>query len=117
MVLVLSSFPSVVHGEILQGWQKIDDGGCYSENNGIVTFSVDDQAAGPTLYKEFSPQSDFEFSLQIKAATLGEVNYDPQGAGEGFSLMLRPNITFGAPTGINFEMRAKRWRSVSSCET
>jgi hypothetical protein len=94
--------------QTVQGWQVADVGGIVSELYGVITFSGDDQSAGPLLYKEISPETDFEISLQIKAATLGEVNRDPRGAGEGFALMLRPNSTsFSAPVGVNFEFRAR----------
>ena len=46
--------------------------------------------------------------MQVKAATLGEVDRDPNGAGEGFAIMLRQNASmFGTMVGLNFEMRAR----------
>ena len=103
-----ATFTSVVHGEILQDWQVgPSEGGRVSESNGTLTFSGDERAAGPTLYKEFRPENDFEISFQLKAATLGEVDRDPNGAGEGLILFLWPSTDFAAPTGVAFEMRAR----------
>jgi hypothetical protein len=106
---LLSILPSFCFGivETVQGWQVDSSGGFVSESNGVITLAGDDRSAGPLLYREIPPQSDFEISLQIKAATLGEVSRDPQGAGEGFALMLRPSTDFSAPTGVNFELRAR----------
>jgi hypothetical protein len=108
MVLAISSFSRVAHGEILQDWQVgPPEGGKISESNGILTLSGDERAAGPCLYREFRPENDFEISFQLKAATLGEVDRDPQGAGEGFILYLWPSTNLAAQTGVAFEMRAR----------
>lgn len=108
MVLAVSaSFPCVVHGEILQDWTVDSGGGKVTESNGALTFSGDERSPGPLLYREFAPRDDFEISFQLKAATLGEVDRDPNGAGEGFMLSLWPSTDFGMPTGVAFEMRAR----------
>jgi hypothetical protein len=85
-----------------------ENGGNYSESGGIITLSGNEEFAGTTLYRNIFPQTDFEISLQVKAETLGEVHRDPNGAGEGFLIMLRPNASvFGALIGVNFELRAR----------
>jgi hypothetical protein len=108
-LFILNILPSFCFGDskTVQGWQVADTDGIVSESSGVITLSGDDQSAGPLLYKEISPQSDFEISLQIKAATLGEVNRDPRGAGEGFALMLKSNTDFFTPFGVAFEFRAR----------
>jgi PKD repeat protein len=95
-----------VHAEPVGGWQVADTGGQASESNGTFTLSGDDRAAGPSLYREFRPETDFELSLQLKAETLGEVHLDPAGAGEGFGFSLGTNNT--APShGVGIELRAR----------
>ena len=108
-LFILNILPSFCFGDskTVQGWQVADTGGIVSESSGVITLSGDNRSAGPLLYKEISPQSDFEISLQIKAATLGEVNRDPRGAGEGFALMLKSNTDFYTPFGVAFEFRAR----------
>jgi PKD repeat protein len=97
-----------VHAEPVGGWQVAGTGGQASESNGTITLSGDYRAAGLTLWREFLPKNDFEISLQVKAATLGEVHRDPAGGGEGFAIMLRPNASlFGTAIGVNFELRAR----------
>jgi len=80
---------------MFQGWQ-IEGGGQYSESNGIIRL----WASGGQwiiLYKEFSPVSDFNVSLQVKAAYL-----------VGFALMLRSDLPFAGSThGVNFEFGAR----------
>jgi outer membrane protein assembly factor BamB len=94
--------------ETIQGWQVGPWGGNVSESSGTLTLSGDDRAAGPLLWREFHPMTGFEISLQVNAATLGEVHRDPAGAGEGFAIALRPNASlFGTAIGVNFELRAR----------
>ena len=79
----------------VQGWQ-IEGGGQYSESNGIIRL----WASGGQwiiLYKEFSPISNFNVSLQVNAAYL-----------QGFALELRGSLPFaGSTDGINFEFGAR----------
>lgn len=102
------SFVSPVKGQVIEGWQVAGGSGNYSEANGVITLSGNDTVPGTTLYRDISPQTDFEISLQVKAATLGEVDRDPNCAGEGFAMVLRQNASmFGTLVGINFEFRAR----------
>lgn len=95
-------------GETVLGWQVMPGGGNVSESDGVITLSGNEQAAGTTLYTSIAPASDFEISMQVKAETLGQVNSDPQGAGEGFLIMLRPNSSvFSQPIGMNLELRGR----------
>jgi hypothetical protein len=90
----------------IDGWQVAVGNVDYNQSNGILKLSGDDLYPGPTIYKEISPQTDFEFSLQVKAETLGEVSRDP--AGEGFTIALLSNASmFGTAVGVNFEFRAR----------
>ncbi len=94
------------HAETVAGWTVADGGGKATESAGVITLSGDDRAPGPSLYKEFRPETDFEISLQVKAETLGEVHRDPAGAGEGFSLDVLTNNT--APVhGVGMGMRGR----------
>ncbi len=69
--------------DTFEGWQMGNEGGHMSESNGTLTLSGGDGShLGPCLFKEFTPQGDFEVSFQLKAETLGEVLLDQ--AGEGF---------------------------------
>ena len=111
-IIVIISAASVMcnsaQAETLQGWQIAENSGNYAETDGVITLSGNEQSAGTTLYRDILPQTDFEISLQVKAETLGEVHLDPQGAGEGFLILLRPNASlFGEAIGINFELRAR----------
>jgi PKD repeat protein len=110
---------SNVYGETFLGWQVAEGpygivngtqytyGGKYSESNGTFTLSGDTRAAGPTLFKEISPKTDFEISLQIKAETLSQVGGPLSGgSGEGFRLMLQDKGV-NPTAGINFELRGR----------
>ncbi len=104
----LSAALNVAFAETFQGWQVMENSGNYSESEGVITLSGNEEFAGTTLYKNIFPQTDFEVSLQVKAETLGEVHKDPNGAGEGFLIMLRPNASLlGTVIGVNFELRAR----------
>jgi len=106
MILITTCF-SVEADVIWNEWHVTSDGGVYSETDGVLTFSGDEFAAGPTLYKEFEPpQDDFEVSIDLKAETLGEINRDPLGAGEGFGFGFTANYAQPHP-GIHFQMRAR----------
>ncbi len=125
-VAVLPSFIGTVSSEMFSGWQVAEGpyvdqypyGGAYSESNGIITLTKDDRAAGPTLFRDFSPTQDFEISLQVKAETLS-ANGGPLsgGSGEGFRLLLQDKGE--RPTkGVNLEVRGRNggefwmaWRS------
>jgi hypothetical protein len=104
--LLVSSSVATVNAISYLGWAQADTGGQVFESDGMLTLSGDDRAAGPNLYKEFCPETDFEVSFQLKAETLGEINRDPNRAGEGFSFGFSTNN--GAPShGAAFEMRAR----------
>lgn len=110
-VIIFSAFLAALNSAsaaTFQGWQVVDNSGDYAESGGVITLSGDEEFAGTTLYRDIFPQTDFEVSLQVKAETLGEVHRDPNGAGEGFLIMLRPNVSLlGTAKGINFELRAR----------
>ncbi len=93
--------------ETFSDWHAGYQGGMFAVSDGVLKLSGDERAAGPCLYREFTPDDDFEISFQLKAATLGEVDRDPNGAGEGFMLFLWPSTNFGTPTGVAFEMRGR----------
>jgi hypothetical protein len=111
LVILLSCtifFVETVSAETVDGWTVMPGGGDFSESDGVITLSGNSQAAGTTLYTSISPQSDFEISMDVKAETLGQVNRDPAGAGEGFLLMLRPDSSmFSQAIGMNLEMRGR----------
>lgn len=111
LVILLSGtilFVETVSAETVDGWTVMSGWGNVSETDDILTFSGNDQVAGAILYTYISPQSDFDISIDVKAETLGQVNRDPSGAGEGFMILLRPNASvFNEPIGINFEFRAR----------
>jgi hypothetical protein len=54
----------------VDGWTVRNQGGNYSESNGTIRIWSDTHDQGVVLYKEISPKSDFEFSLQVKAARM-----------------------------------------------
>jgi len=83
VLLVPLSFSGIAHGEILGEWQVGPGGGNVSESDGVLTMSGGDgHNIAPYLFREFSPEGDFEISFDLKAETLGEVLLDQ--AGEGF---------------------------------
>jgi hypothetical protein len=111
----LGSFVRDASAETFVGWQVYEGpygelgqyGGAYSESDGIITFEGDDRAAGPSMYKEISPETDFEVSLDVKAETLSAVGGPLSGgSGEGFRLMIN-NAAVNATAGINFELRGR----------
>jgi hypothetical protein len=83
--LVCGGIFEVAQGETFLGWQVDDGAGSYSEADGVIVLTNDSPLRALSLYREFKPQTGFEISLQVKAETLGEVNVDPLGAGEGFA--------------------------------
>lgn len=58
------------NGDVVGGWTVKNQGGYYSESNGTIRIWSDAHDQGVILYKEISPKSDFEFSLQVKAARM-----------------------------------------------
>ena len=92
--------------ERFNGWLGTGNGGIYSESDGIITFSGDERAAGPALRRDFWPKTDFEVSIDLKAQTLGEVNRDPLGAGEGFGFGVYTNYMHPSH-GVTFELRGR----------
>ncbi len=90
---------------LIDGWNHTNDG-VYSEEKGVITLSGDESCPGPYLVREFKPTGDFEVSLDLKAETLGEVNRDPMGAGEGFNFGFFVNYSCPQP-GVYFELRAR----------
>ncbi len=98
------TFAENVNAENFGGWQITDAGGKFTESNGVLTFSGDERALGPKVFREFKPQGDFEIAFQLKAETLGEVIVDQ--AGEGFGLSVVSNIT-GPYRGIGVGIRAR----------
>ena len=104
------AFPAKADGETFPGWKVLDSnssGVQYSESNGIIRFFGDPNSyyrGGPVIYKEFSPQTDFQFSLQVKATQLGIAG--PDDNLEGFGIILRSSPeAFGMPDGADFELR------------
>ncbi|XHH07577.1 MAG: hypothetical protein ACFCUE_08295 [Candidatus Bathyarchaeia archaeon] len=95
-----------VSAETFDGWQHTNSGGVVSEEDGVLTLSGDERKPGPYLVREFNPEGDFEFSLDVKAETLGEVSRDPMGAGEGFQFGFFANLSQPQP-GFYFELRAR----------
>jgi hypothetical protein len=89
----------------IDGWQQTNGGNVYLED-GVLTLSGDESCPGPYLVREFNPEGNFEFSLDVKAETLGEVSRDPMGAGEGFQFGFFANLSYPQP-GFYFEMRAR----------
>ena len=103
LTLCLASIPFIsVHAATFQGWQVENGGGQYSQNNGVMNLS----GAGGTyviLYEQIEPTTDFNFSLQVNAATL-----------QGFAIMLRSSLPFaGSTQGVNFEFGARDGGSFS----
>ncbi len=95
--MCLASIPLIyVHAATFQGWQIENGGGQYSQNNGAMSLSGN----GGTyviLYEQIAPTTDFNFSLQVNAATL-----------QGFAIMLRSSLPFaGSTAGVNFEFGAR----------
>ncbi|XHH08876.1 MAG: hypothetical protein ACFCUE_15130 [Candidatus Bathyarchaeia archaeon] len=80
--------------ETLQGWKVRDCGGYCSETNGTIRVWSDKHDEGVALYKEISPQGDFEFSLQVNAAKI-----------DGFGIFIGNNSFFdyGNRKGVSFE--------------
>jgi hypothetical protein len=110
MAILFFTLPSFinVYGETFQGWQVLE--GCdgqYSESNGTIRFWGEHNSnyhGGPVIYREISPQTDFQFSLQVKATQLGMSG--PDGNLEGFGIILRGSpAAFGMPDGVDFELR------------
>ncbi len=58
------------NGDVVGGWSVKNQGGYYSESNGTIRIWSDAHDQGVILYKEISPKSDSEFSLQVKAARM-----------------------------------------------
>jgi hypothetical protein len=84
-----------VHVSTSQEWQIEDRGGYYSESDEIIRLrsSGGDNCPGLTLYKQIAPVADFNFSLQVNAATL-----------ESFGIFVRNSLPFsGGKEGVNFE--------------
>ena len=78
-----------------QEWQIEDRGGYYSESDGIIRLrsSGGDICPGIYLYKQVVPVADFNFSLQVKAATL-----------LSFGMSVRSNLPFWwGIEGVSFE--------------
>lgn len=78
-----------------QEWQIEDRGGYYSESDGIIRLrsSGGDICPGLYLYKQVAPVTDFNFSLQVKAATL-----------LSFGMSVRSNLPFWwGVEGVSFE--------------
>ena len=78
-----------------QGWQIEGRGGYYSESDDIIRLrsSGGDICPGITLYKQVAPVTDFNFSLQVNAATL-----------ESFGIFVISSLPFyGSKKGVNFE--------------
>jgi hypothetical protein len=77
-----------------QEWQTTGRGGYYSESDGIFRLrgSGGDKCPCIYLYKQIAPVTDFNFSLQVKAATL-----------ESFGMSIRSNNDFGDVKGVSFE--------------
>jgi hypothetical protein len=78
-----------------QEWQIEDRGGYYSEADGIIRLrsSGGDNCPGLYLYKQVAPVTDFNFSLQVKAATL-----------LSFGMSVRSSLPFWWGTeGVSFE--------------
>lgn len=91
------------HADIL-GWEVTSLHGVCTESDGVITLSGDEYVGGPGLSRDFKPQTDFELSLELKAETLGEVDRDPLGAGEGFGWGI---ATKNGSASVIFEMRAR----------
>ncbi len=89
-------FGTAQSGTTFQGWQVENGGGQYSQNNGIMSLSGNN-GTYVILYEPIAPTTDFNFSLQVNAATL-----------EGFAIMLRSSLPFaGSTAGVNFEFGAR----------
>lgn len=91
---------------LLDSWHNSIRGGVYSEKDGVITLSGDQNSPGPVLVKEFDPQDDFVVSFDLKAETLGEMNPYPQGGGEGFNFKFCTTYGHSDPS-VQFEMRAR----------
>jgi hypothetical protein len=108
ITLCISVFPiSVAQAATIQGWEISDRGGYVNFHEGVFVFAGNEISPGPTLYKQIAPQDNFTISLQVKAATLGEVNRNPDGAGEGFALILSKSTDFVHDMGVSVELRAR----------
>jgi len=114
-LIPVSSLTGSAAAETFLGWQVAEGtylapytyGGAYSESNGIITLMPDDRAAGPTLCKDFSPKTDFEISLQVRAETLSPTGGPLSGgSGEGLRLMLQDKGV-NPSKGINLEVRGR----------
>jgi hypothetical protein len=84
-----------VHESTSQEWQIEDRGGYYSESDETIRLrsSGGGICPGITLYKQIAPVTDFNFSLQVTAATL-----------ESFGIFVRSSLPFsGSKEGVNFE--------------
>jgi hypothetical protein len=84
-----------VQAPTVQGWQIEDRGGYFFESGGVIRFWSDGGSNCPSLilYKQIAPMGDFNFSLQVNAATL-----------ESFGVFVRSNLPFsGGKEGFNFE--------------
>jgi len=94
----------------LSGWRFLPSldshfsNGQFSESDCTFRFSGNQSGfGGPSFCREISPQTDFSFSLQVKAMRLGVSGYD--SLLEGFGIFLKPNASIGIRTGVNFELR------------
>jgi hypothetical protein len=83
-----------VYASASQEWQIEDRGGYYSESDDIIRLrsSGGDICPGIILYKQVAPVTDFNFSLQVTAATL-----------ESFGIFVRSSLPFSGNKGVNFE--------------
>jgi hypothetical protein len=84
--------------ELFQGWQVQNIGGYYSESDGTIRLWSDAHDQGVVLYKEISPKTDFEFSLQVKANRL-----------DGFGILVgrQSFLTNSSKEGVSFEFHNK----------
>lgn len=82
---------------LVDGWHKDPQGGYYSESNATIRIWSDAHDQGFAFYKEITPVTDFEFSLQVKAARI-----------DGFGICIG-NEAFlnGSKTGVQFEFHNK----------
>ncbi len=107
LLLFLSAFAADVRGETVQGWQAVNEGGYYSESDGVIRLwsTNPDRTGGYNLYKEIAPDADFTFSLQVKAASLGNWLQDVNK--EGFGIALSQVPYFNATKCLTFEFRGR----------
>jgi hypothetical protein len=96
--------------EAIDGWTVRNQGGYYSESNGTIRIWSDTHDQGVILYKEISPKSDFEFSLQVKAARM-----------DGFGIVIgdidtgrQMNFEFHNKYGVNTFLLARAVNETSA---